>query len=883
MSGLTPMMEQYLKIKEKYRDAILFFRLGDFYEMFFEDAEIAARVLDLALTARNKGGGEKAPMAGVPYHSADSYIARLINHGFKVAICEQLEDPAEADGLVERDVIRVITPGTVIENEILNDKDNNFLAAAVLYNNMIGFSYIDISTGEFYVTEIQQDLLEKLWDEIDRIQPKEIIVDDYIKGCRCFRNICESNKIYVNNSSINSIKNAAENIFEHFKVSSLAAIGLEDFDAAVLCTGEVLKFIKETQKRTLNNINKISLYNISDFMIVDSTTRRNLELTATIRDKKKTGSLLGVLDKTMTSMGGRLIKKWINQPLINKRQIDRRLDSIEELIKNFILLQAIRNCIDGIYDLERILSRVSYGTANARDLRALLYSLEKIPGLYENFKLLKSALFIQLKSEFDLLEDITELLGKSIIEEPPVSLKEGGLIKDGYSKKLDEIRETMRNGRKWISNLQKIERERTNISSLKVGFNKVFGYYIEVTKSNLSKVPADYTRKQTLANSERYITPELKEKEAQILSAEERVNELEYELFVDIRDKVGENLERIRKTVNIIAVMDVLTSLALTAIENNYCKPVINNNLSINIKEGRHPVVEKMMPGNFVPNDVILDYNLQRFIIITGPNMSGKSTYMRQVALIVLMAQMGSFVPATAATIGLVDRIFTRVGASDDLTTGQSTFMVEMNEVANIINNASKKSLIILDEVGRGTSTYDGLSIAWAVSEYISDLDKIGARSLFATHYHELTRLEEKIKGIKNYNVLVEEDDEGVHFLHKIVPGKASESYGIEVAKLAGLPEELIQNATLILKQLERSNNTIILSKSEEKKEGRDYLRENIKQNNANQLRLFENRKEKGPDPIVEKLLEKNILNFTPIDAMNFLYKLQEEARKNMR
>ncbi|NLM97680.1 MAG: DNA mismatch repair protein MutS [Halanaerobiaceae bacterium] len=878
MSELTPMMEQYLRIKKQYQDAILFFRLGDFYEMFFEDAEIAARVLDLALTARNKGGGERAPMAGVPYHSADSYISKLINNGFKVAICEQLEDPAEADGLVERDVIRVITPGTVIDNDILKNKDNNFLAAAIFDRNKLGFSYIDISTGEFYVTEIEEKLLEKLWDEIDRIQPRELIVDEYIKGHRVFRNICEKNKIYINNSTITDHKIAEEYIYKQFRIKSLSSIGLEEYDAALLSVGEVLKFIEETQKRTLNNINKISFYNLSDFMIIDSTTRRNLELTETIRDKNKKGSLLWILDKTKTSMGGRLIKKWINQPLINKEEIEERLDSIEELIRNFILLQAIRNCIDGIYDLERILSRISYGSANARDLKALHYSLERLPALYENIGLLKSKLFAEIKEEFDILEDIANLLGESIVEEPPVSLKEGGLIKDGYNKELDEIREIMRNGREWISNLQKHERERTNISSLKVGYNKVFGYYIEVTKPNLSKVPADYTRKQTLVNSERFITPELKEKEAQILSAEERVNDLEYDLFVEIRNEVGDNIERIRKTANLIAVVDVLAALALTAVENNYCKPLIRNDLTIKINEGRHPVVEKMTAGNFVPNDTFLDDDSQRFIIITGPNMSGKSTYMRQVALIVLMAQMGSFVPASHAEIGLADRIFTRVGASDDLTTGQSTFMVEMNEVANIINNATEKSLIILDEVGRGTSTYDGLSIAWAVSEYISSLDKIGARSLFATHYHELTCLEEKIKGIKNYNVLVEEDNDGIHFLHKIVPGKASESYGIEVAKLAGLPDELIENASLILKQLEKNKNTIDDTERRE-----SSLTDRKNEEKKSQLSLFEEKKEEEYRLIIEKLLSKNIMQMTPLEAMNFLNNLQEEARKYMR
>lgn len=884
------MMKQYLEIKKEYADTILFFRMGDFYEMFFKDAEIAARVLDLALTARNKGGGEKAPMAGVPHHSADSYIAKLINQGFKVAICEQLEDPAEASGIVERDVIRVITPGTVIESQILNEKDNNYLAAIISSTEMIGFSYIDISTGEFYVTEIDKKLKEKLWDEIDRIQPREIIIDDKIKNNITFQQLCERNQILTNKFSLKNSKKAKEVLYEHFQIQSLASFGLVENKAAILAAGEILSFIKNTQKRTLDHINRINNYSLNDFMMIDSTTRRNLELTSTIRDKKKKGSLLDVLDKTTTSMGGRLIKKWINQPLISKELIDKRLDGIEELIDNFILLQAVRSNIDGIYDLERILSRITYGSANARDLNALSYSLNKLPSLLESILLLKSPYFLKFQEEMDTLEDLAELLNLAIIDDPPVSLKDGGLIKDGYSSELDELRDIMKNGRKWISNLQKSERKRTDISSLKVGFNKVFGYYIEVTKANLDKVPEDYTRKQTLSNSERYITPDLKEKEGMILSAEEKINGLEYELFVEIRDRIGENIERIRKTANVVATIDVVTSLALVAVENNYIKPEIDNSMLIDIKDGRHPVVEKMVDGNFVPNDTVLEGKNQRFIIITGPNMSGKSTYMRQVALIVLLAQIGSFVPAASAKIGLVDRIFTRVGASDDLTTGQSTFMVEMNEVANILNNASNKSLVILDEVGRGTSTYDGLSIAWAVSEYINDQDKIGARSLFATHYHELTKLEETIQGIKNFNVLVEEDDNGVHFLHKIVPGKANESYGIEVAKLAGLPAELIKNSSMILKELEaannntslisgNTNNTINDNKEDDiSKNDYDSINQNISEINNNskeQLQLFEKK-----DRVIEKLLNKNLLNLTPIDAMNFLYDLQEEAKK---
>ncbi|MGB4372879.1 MAG: DNA mismatch repair protein MutS, partial [Halanaerobiales bacterium] len=879
-SQLTPMMEQYLKIKEKYKDAILFFRLGDFYEMFFEDAKIAARVLDIALTARNKGGGEKAPMAGVPYHSADSYIAKLIEQGFKVAICEQLEDPAEANGLVERDVIRVITPGTIIDSDILQDKENNYLAAIVIFQEMIGFSYIDISTGEFYVTELSLNNFDKLWDELDRIQPRELIRDDLLLNKKDFQYFCERNKVLLNELKGINLKGAEELLLDHFQINSLSIYGLEESPAALIAAGEVLSFVQETQKKTLKHINRLSFYNLNDYMLLDTATRRNLELTTSIQDNRKKGSLLAVLDKTLTSMGGRLLKKWINQPLIKKDLIEERLNAIEELKGNFLLLQAIRNNIDGIYDLERILSRITYGSANARDLTALSYSLEKLPALKNNLLLLSADFFSRLNRDFDTLEDIADLLAKAIVDEPPVSIREGGLIRDGYNEELDRLRAIMRNGRQWISNLQASERERTGINSLKVGYNKVFGYYIEVTRANLDKVPEDYTRKQTLANSERYITPALKEMENQILSAEERVNDLEYELFLEIRAFIEKNIERIRKIANIVALIDVISSLTLAAVENNYTKPLISEEIVIEIKEGRHPVVEKVVKEKFVPNDTYLDQDYHRFLIITGPNMSGKSTYMRQVALIVLMAQIGSFVPASFAKIGLVDRIFTRIGASDSLSTGQSTFMVEMNEVANILNNASSRSLIILDEVGRGTSTYDGLSIAWAVSEYINNPGKIGARSLFATHYHELTRLEESFAGIKNFNVLVEESEAGIHFLHKIVPGKANESYGIEVAKLAGLPEEVIDKANGILKELESNNKELLIAE-----EGnQDLDKQNQKKDNSRgQMALFEERKNRRQEEILEKLINKNLFNLTPIEAMNFLYQLQEEARKGIR
>ncbi|MFW6015347.1 MAG: DNA mismatch repair protein MutS [bacterium] len=867
MSDLTPMMQQYMSIKRRYNDAILFFRLGDFYEMFFDDAKIAARTLDLALTSRNKGGGEKAAMAGVPYHSADTYIAKLINNGYKVAICEQIEDPKEASGIVDRDVIRVITPGTVIENEILNENENNYLAAAVMTDNKIGFSYIDISTGEFFVTEVDAGNKEKIFDEIDRIQPQEIIISKKLNSDK-LKLLIEKNKILVNDVNFKKFNKAYKYLLEQFQIKSLASFGIEDMDGAVSAAGEILKFINDTQKRTLEHIDKLKYYNLNQYMILDSSTRKNLELTSTIQDKKRNGSLLDILDNTITSMGSRLIKKWINQPLINKKEIDGRLDAVQELVNDFMELQVLKKKLDGIYDLERILTKITYGTANARDLAALKYSLSKLPTLKKSVEKLDSDYFIILSDKMDSLEDILKLLENSIVDDPPVTLREGGLIKEGYNTDLDNLRKTCNQGKEWISNLQKTERERTDISSLKVGYNKVFGYYIEVTNANLDKVPDNYTRKQTLSNSERYIIPKLKEKEAEVLGAEEKINDLEYELFVDVRDEIGKNISRIKNTAEVIAVIDVICSLSSIAIKYDFNRPEINNSTKIKIKEGRHPVVEKMVDNNFVPNDTELDNEFNRFIIITGPNMSGKSTYMRQVALIVLMAQMGSFVPAADSEIGIVDRIFTRVGASDDLTTGQSTFMVEMNEVANIINNATAKSLIILDEVGRGTSTYDGLSIAWAVSEYINDPDLIGARSLFATHYHELTRLSEKYSTIKNYNVLVEEDDNGVHFLHKIVPGSADDSYGIEVARLAGLPDNLIRNAQKILEQLEKKDNEVN-NISDEK--DNTYISEK----NNSQLSLFEKN-----NPVIQKIVKADLLNMSPLDAINFLYELQKEARK---
>jgi DNA mismatch repair protein MutS len=858
-------MRQYHDLKNKYQDAVLFFRLGDFYEMFGEDAKRAAKILDIALTSRNKGGGEKIPMAGVPYHSAASYIEKLIKKGIKVAICEQLEDPSESSGIVERDVIRVVTPGTVIENEILSENENNYLAAVFKYGDYYGFSYTDISTGEFYLTEFSAEKTNKLKDEINRISPRELLLDEQTASSKLINELHNQYNFTLNILGQKKFERLYQGLLDHFKLKSLEGFGCEEMKAAVYAAGQVLSYLSETQKRTINQITNLKAYHLEDYMVLDSASRRNLELSSTIRDNQRSGSLLSILDQTVTSMGAREIKKWINQPLVQKNEITKRHDALAEIIDNYMILEKLRAELSEIYDLERIMSKITYQSANARDLVALRNSLAKLPAVKKLMVELQSDLLSEMQADFDLLEDIYNLIDNSIKNEPPTTITEGGIIKDGYDSKLDELRSLVSSGKDWISALQKEEREKTGINTLKVGFNKVFGYYLEVTNSHTDKVPERYERKQTLSNSERYIIPELKEKESEVLGAEEKINDLEYKLFVEIRDEIAAEVERINKTAAVIAKIDVLLSFSYLAIENNYNRPEINNGAEIKIKDGRHPVVEKMFEEQFVPNDCYLNQSDQRFIIITGPNMSGKSTYMRQVALIVLMAQIGSYVPAAEAVIGLTDRIFTRVGASDDLTTGQSTFMVEMNEVANIVNNSTEKSLIILDEVGRGTSTYDGVSIAWSVSEYLNNPERIGARTLFATHYHELTRLEDEYQGIKNYNVLVEEDSDGVHFLHRIVPGRANDSYGIEVARLAGLPEEIIISAQKILERLEENNKMPVRK-----------LEKTIADDKHQQLPLFNTEK----SPILKKIDEQDILEMTPMDAMNFLYNLKKDLKE---
>jgi DNA mismatch repair protein MutS len=903
MAKLTPMMQQYLSIKKEYQDTILFFRLGDFYEMFNEDAKIAARELELTLTARNKGKGDEVPMAGVPYHSSESYIAKLIEKGYRVAICEQVEDASQASGLVKREVVRVITPGTVVNNNILEEKNNNYLAAIVGSDKGYGFSLVDVSTGEFAVTQLDgAEAANKVIDELSRINPAEVLLDDKVRSSTEIMGFMRSqiNPIITKIKESFGYDRAYELLIDHFDTITLEGFGCENLPLAIQAAGAVLDFLIETQKRSLKHINRLSTYSTIDYMVLDANTRRNLELVKTMRDKSKKGSLLWVIDKTVTSMGGRRLRRWIEQPLLDVEEINRRLDGVEEISKNILLKEELRDLLNQVYDIERLMGKVIYGSANARDLIALKSSLEILPDVKASLAEFESSMLEELEEDLDKLADITELIESSIQDEPPTTITEGGIIKEGYDEQLDEYLDAKKNGKNWIIQLQQRERQRTGISSLKVGHNKVHGYYIEVTKANLDAVPEDYVRKQTLSNSERYITPELKEKESIILGAEEKSMELEYQLFIHIRDRIAAETDRIQKSANILAQLDALISLAEVALNNNYVRPKVNHGEVIDIKSGRHPVVEAMLDTEvFVPNDTYLDQGDERFSIITGPNMSGKSTYMRQVALITLLAQMGSFVPAEFAEIGIVDRIFTRVGASDDLTTGQSTFMVEMNEVANILNNATNKSLIILDEVGRGTSTYDGLSIAWAVIEYISDTEKIGAKSLFATHYHELTELEDRLAGIKNYNVAVQEEGEDVIFLRKIIPGGADQSYGIEVAKRAGIPKLVIDRSKEILAKLEeQEEKTIEVTTKDKQKKVKEKKVDNIdskekqeedsikaemkiKESLANpaQMALFNTKQSE----VLEKLSKLDIMSLNPLEAMNQLYQLQQKAKEELK
>lgn len=799
MAKYTPMMEQYLNKKEEYKHCLLFYRLGDFYELFFEDAIIASRELEITLTGKDCGQEERAPMCGVPFHSADGYIAKLVEKGYKVAICEQVEDPKKAKGIVKRDVIRVVTPGTVLDTNVLDESKNNYIMCIYEDKEGFGVASCDVSTGDLQTISITPKESNKVIDEIARFNPSEIISNEAFSLQDSVKNIFDI-KVSTYREWAFDFQSANICLCNHFKTLNLNGFGLENDNLCVCSVGALMDYLLDTQKNDLSHISSIKKYTASKYMVLDISSRRNLELTRTIRDKSKKGSLLWILDKTKTAMGARLLRQWIEQPLIDCAEIVKRQDSVEVLKNSVLEREELKEMLNSVYDIERLMSRVIYGTANARDLVALKSSFQYLPHIKNLIKNFKSQYTNELYCELDELEDIYNLIEESINPEPPFSVREGNLIRDGYNEDVDKLRFAKNKGANWLMELEAEEKEATGIKNLKVRFNKVFGYYIEVTNSYLNMVPDTYIRKQTLANCERYITPKLKEIEETILGADEKIVGLEYDMFCNIRDHVASKVERIQKSAQILATIDVLQSLGEVADKENYIKPTILNNGVINIKNGRHPVVEKIMKKEFIPNDSYLDKEDNRLAIITGPNMAGKSTYMRQVALLVLMSQIGSFIPADSAEIGIVDRIFTRVGASDDLATGQSTFMVEMIEVANILNNASSNSLLILDEIGRGTSTFDGLSIAWAVLEHIAD--KIGARTLFATHYHELTELEDKINGVKNYCISVQERGEDVIFLRKIIRGGADHSYGVHVAKLAGVPKTVVERSNEILRVL---------------------------------------------------------------------------------
>ncbi len=868
---VTPMMQQYLDMKEQYRDCILMFRLGDFYEMFFDDASLASRELEITLTGRDCGLEERAPMCGVPFHAVDGYISRLVTKGYKVAICEQVEDPALAKGIVRREVIKVVTPGTVTDTSMLDEKKNNYLFCIYGKGHMYGIAVVDISTGEFSTTRITWgNTLNKLLDETARYSPAEIIISQTLQETTGLKRLLEKKF----NAYISTIEDryfdenySSEILSQMFGENVLPE---ETSELSINACGALLYYLEQTQKVGLEHIQRIVPYKLEEYMRLDQSTRRNLELTETMREKSRKGTLLWVLDRTMTSMGARGLRKWVEQPLVNIGDMNERLDAVSEFKDKFMIRMELRELLKKIHDIERLIGKVVLGSANCRDLIALKNSLGQVPFIKEILAGCSSELAVRDNSAMDSLDDICTLIENAIIDDPPVSVKEGGIIKTGYHEEVDKLRRATTEGKQWIASLEAEEREKTGIKNLKIGFTKVFGYYLEVTKSYFHLVPQEYIRKQTLANCERFVTQELKEMEETILGAEGKIIDLEYRLFAEIRETIASQVSRIKNTAACLAELDVLCSLAEVADRENYCKPEVNSDGVIRIEDGRHPVVEKMLEqGAFVPNDTFLDMEEDRLSIITGPNMAGKSTYMRQVALIVLMAQIGSFVPATAAVIGIADRIFTRVGASDDLAAGQSTFMVEMSEVAGILENATPKSLLILDEIGRGTSTFDGLSIAWSVIEYISDPDKVGSRTLFATHYHELTELEDKMTGIKNYCIAVKEKGEDIIFLRKIIRGGADGSYGIQVARLAGVPQTVIDRAKELLKELEAAD--INRHRARRRKPALE-----------GQVELFfgNTNEDKLGKEVLEELKSLDISTITPLDALNVLYQLQQKAKK---
>lgn len=865
MAELSPMMKQYFEIKEKNKDSILFFRLGDFYEMFFDDAKLASRELDLTLTGRDCGQKERAPMCGVPFHSCESYIARLVQKGYKVAICEQTEDPAKAKGLVKRDIIRVITPGTVIESGMLDEGKNNFISSAFMANKKIGLSFCDISTGELFITEISgEDLQDQLQDQLISYNPREILIGGEIVNFKTLPNFIKeklsaSVEMLTDDEFGYSIcLDAMKNQFKENDVNSI-----KDKKEMVSSVGALLSYLKVTQITGYERINTFEVYNENQYMNLDYNTRRNLELTRTMMNKEKKGSLIWLLDKTKTAMGKRLLRYWLEHPLLNIGTILNRQSAIADLVDDTVQRLEITESLIGIFDIERLMTKIVYGNANARELRSLCGAFENLPQIKNLISKFDSSLMRKLTEDIDPLDDIHQLIDTAIEEEPPFSVREGGLIKEGYNEELDAVRSDMNNSTSLLAQIELEQKEKTGIPKLKVGYNRVFGYYIEVTNSYKDKVPEEYIRKQTLTNCERYITQELKDLEGRILGAKDRSFGMEYAIFDEIRKVVANNLDRIEKTAKAIATLDVLTSLANVASDNNYTRPEVNQSSKIILKDSRHPVVEALLSGApFVPNDVTLDNDSNRVAIITGPNMAGKSTYMRQVALIVLMAQMGSFVPASYAEIGVVDSIFTRVGASDDLASGQSTFMVEMNEVANIVKKATKNSLLILDEIGRGTSTYDGMSIARAVLEFVADKKKLGAKALFATHYHELTVMENLLDGVKNYNIAVKKRGDDITFLRRIIPGGADDSYGIEVAKLAGLPDWIIKRAKEILKELTSG-----------KTDDKETFANISPHNNEDDMQL--NLLDTASNAVTDKLKSVDVNTLTPIEAMNLLYELK--------
>lgn len=878
MAELTPMMQKYMETKEQYKDCILFYRLGDFYEMFFEDAITASKELEITLTGKACGLEERAPMCGIPYHAMEGYLNKLVSKGFKVAICEQVEDPKMAKGLVKREVTRIVTPGTNLYTNALEDSKNNYLMCIAMMPDKIGVAIADVTTGDFHMTEVEDS--SKLLDELYKFMPSEIICNDAfmmsgfpIDDLRNRLRICV-NPVEAWYFDDNACRNCLQ---KHFKVNVLTGLGIEDFPTGLIASGVLMQYLYETQKTSLEHITHITPYLASKFMLIDSSTRRNLELTETLREKQKRGSLLWVLDKTKTAMGARTLRSYIEQPLIDTEQIHHRLDAIEELCENSVARDEIREYLQPIYDLERLLGRVSYKTANARDMIAFRNSLSMLPHIKTVLQEFRKDLLTEINEEMDALEDICKMIEDAIEEEPPVSIREGGFIKAGYDADIDTLRTAKTDGKNWLAALEEEDRERTGIKNLRIKYNKVFGYYFEVTNSYLNLVPDDYVRKQTLTNAERFTTPKLKELEDTILNAEDKLCTLEYDVFCNIRDHISEQLDRIQKTAKAIARLDVFASLSLVAERNQYVRPKLNEKGIIDIKDGRHPVVEQMIDHDmFIANDTYLNNGNHCIAVITGPNMAGKSTYMRQSALIVLMAQIGSFVPAKSANIGIVDRIFTRVGASDDLASGQSTFMVEMNEVANILRNATSKSLLILDEIGRGTSTFDGLSIAWAVIEHISNRKLLGAKTLFATHYHELTELEGKMNNVTNYCIAVKEKGDDIVFLRKIVKGGADKSYGIQVAKLAGVPDMVIDRAKEIVEQLsdnditEKVQSIVVDNKSEKHKP--------VKYDDVDlgQMTLFDTVKD---EDVIKELQEINISTLTPLDALNTLYKLQNKLK----